>query len=469
MSATNHPPCGSEPPRRSGSAGTLDPNHLLDEISNSLVSALKATGTPPDAAKAHVLQLLLAAGTEDDDHLYSDGENENLLPHRQYAAKLARDLFQSSPSDPEVLDCLGMSLIRLADYQDALDCYAKLTEANPEKGIPWNNVAWCQFRLGRLTEAQAAVEKAIRLLPEHAYLWHDRACILMGLGKLDESLSVIRHARAQLSPQTPQLTYLQARVLELAGDRRAAVAAWKEYLAEVTSFPSHFRAFERALKHLEDLHAGRWQWQVRRLRTRMGPPRTLTAMLLDLLGLSVGDQMDLPPSQDESRNAQANQVAIEGWQLFRRRDLGGAESKCRRAMATWPHCALARVLDARLALQRRDNAAYGKYVALANVEQLFPPIAPVRARALAEFVFYLMCVHAEKLYLDAQYDTASKQVAEIERIAPGNPMAADLRRLIAGALSKKYKADTFHERACASSPITAPTAPPLGFSMGRRW
>lgn len=469
MSVVDHSGHDSGASLGSESPGAPDPERLLDGICSQLEAALASSGMTPAAAKANVVDFLLATGTEDDDYLYFDGENDNSLPHRRHAARLAGDLSQANTNDPVVLDCLGMSLIRLGEYQRALDCYTKVAGLGSEKGISWNNVAWCQFRLGRLTEAQAAVEHAIRLIPEHAYLWHDRACILMSQGMLDQSLTTIRHARKGLSPKAPQLTYLQACVHERSGHRAAAIAAWKEYLEEVTSFPSHFRAFERALKHLEQLRAGLWRWQVRRLRTRMGPPQTSTSLLLQILGLSTGDPIDIPPSQDESRSAQANELAMRGWRLFQRRSLSDAASLCRRAMEVWSHCALARVLDARLALQRRDAEAYDKYVALAAIEQLFPPLAPIRARALAEFVFFMMCVHAEKLFLDGEYDLASKQVAEIERIAPGNPMADNLRRLITSALTRKCTFDTYRERACASSPLSMPTYSGSGFSLGRRW
>lgn len=117
------------------------------------------------------------------------------------------------------------------------------------------------------------------------------------------------------------------------------------------------------------------------------------------------------------------------------------------------------MLHARLALQPRDTEIYGKYFALATVEQLFAPIASVRQRALGAFVFLMMVVHAEKLYHDAEYAIALSQLDEIDRIAPNNPMAVVLRRLVRDALSNRYKRDSFQEPACASSCIGLPVSP----------
>ena len=179
-------------------------------------------------------------------------------------------------------------------------------------------------------------------------------------------------------------------------------------------------------------------------------------MLFKALGLADHDEPSYPPAEEESRSLQAEQIAEKGWRLFQRQKHAGAEAECRKAINFWPYSALARVLHARLALQRRDTEVYGKYFALATVEQLFPPIAPVRQRALGEFVFLMMLVHAEKLYHDAEYAVALSQLDEIDRIAPNNPMAVGLRRLVRDTLSNRYKQDSFQERACASSCIGPP-------------
>ena len=144
---------------------------------------------------------------------------------------------------------------------------------------------------------------------------------------------------------------------------------------------------------------------------------------------------------------------MKGWKSLQRRNHSGAEAECRKAMTSWPHSALARVLRARLALQRRDADTYDQCVALATVEQLFPPLAPARQRALAEFVVHMMWVHAEKLYHDGEYAAASRQLKEFKSVVPNSPMAAALERLIGAAISQRYKYDSFQERACASSAI----------------
>jgi tetratricopeptide (TPR) repeat protein len=468
----------------------LDPEAMLDQIGAHLESVFSGAGMEPTAAKIAVVELLLATGTEDEDHHYVDDECNNLRSDRLHAVKIAQAVTRQPPEDPAQLESLGMSLIKLLDYDHALECFSRQSDRVPESGYPWNNIAWCQFRRGWLEEAEAACQKALKALPNHSCFWHTHACILMESEKLDESLRAIDHAIVKLSPKAPQLHYLRACVLERRKDTRAAVGAWKTYLKEVRAFPSHFRAMNRALEHLQALRAGLSDWRVRRLRAKMGPPRTRTAPILQALGLDVPDDAGYPPAQDEFRSAQADQLAQRGWQRLQRGNRSGAQAKCRKALTCWPFSPLTRVLDARLALQRKDEDAYHKHVVLANLEQLFAPAAEARLHALVNFVFLMSLVNAEKMYHDGNYCGARSQLDEVDRVVPNHPTAIFLRGLVLAAQGDKAGARSLasrlreqngdkraiemlmrvgreyvpRETASASSPVCAP---PSSFRMGR--
>jgi len=416
---------------------SFQPETMLEAITAHLESLFSAGGMETCAAKICVVEFLLATGTEDDDYLYVDGVCDNSLLHRRQAAKIAQSLAERPLNDFNQLGSLAISLIKLGEYAPAIRCIERQLELVPKSDVLWNNLAWCQFRLGRPEEAMAACQKALKAPPGHSYFHHTHACILMELGKLDDSLRAIDRAILKTSPKAPQLHYLRARVLERKNDARAAVGAWKTYLKTVRAFPSHFRAVNRALKQLEMLKAGLSGWRVRRLQAKMGPPQTRTALMLRALGVDAPDDDSYPPKEEAWRITLADSTALKGWKLLQLGRLTIAERKCREALRCWPFSPLARVLDARLALQRKDTERYQRYIALANLEQLFLPVAETRLGALMAFVFLMSLVHAEKMYHAGDFVGALRQLDEVERAVPNHPMAIFLRGLVLAAQGDK--------------------------------
>ena len=154
---------------------------------------------------------------------------------------------------------------------------------------------------------------------------------------------------------------------------------------------------------------------------------------------------------------------------------------------------MGKVLRARLALHEKDYETYTKYVALANLEQVVVPVGEPRCRALGEFVFLMILVHAEKAYHDGDYGVALTQLDEVHRDYPKDPMVVFLRGLILAAKGEKEKAKSLAAalrgdqqavdalmRACrdevprmsasASSPVSSgPSFGSSGYSHFGRW
>lgn len=217
-----------------------------DQFLHSIEKAL-----PPDIPKAEFVKALLRMVPEDFDYLYYDGEFDNSNPLRKLAHKVAIQAFNHLPDDPSSLDSLGFSFIELGDHERALKCYLRKSEKDADDGAAWNNIAWCQMRMGKYNEAFEVCKHALKFFPNHPHVQHDYACILAGLRRIDEAIPVLTNAISNLKPQAIQLHYLLAILLERKGDTKSAINCWKEFLRLAEDKIGHERAISRVQNKLQ--------------------------------------------------------------------------------------------------------------------------------------------------------------------------------------------------------------------------
>lgn len=209
------------------------------------------TTLPPDIPKSEFVKALLRMGPEDYDYLYYDGEFDNSNPLRKLAHKVAIEAFNHLPDDPSSLNNLGFSFIELGDHERALKCYLRMSEKDANDGAAWNNIAWCQMRMGNYSKALEACKQALKFFPNHPHVQHDYACILAGLGRIDEAIPVLKNAISNLKPQAIQLHYLLAILLERKGDAKSAINYWKEFLRLAEDKIGHERAISSVQNKLQ--------------------------------------------------------------------------------------------------------------------------------------------------------------------------------------------------------------------------
>jgi tetratricopeptide (TPR) repeat protein len=75
---------------------------------------------------------------------------------------------QSHPQDPQALLLQGVILSQRGDHEAAQRLYESLTQSYPELPEPYNNLAVLHAAAGRLAEARAALESALRFNPGYA-------------------------------------------------------------------------------------------------------------------------------------------------------------------------------------------------------------------------------------------------------------------------------------------------------------
>jgi tetratricopeptide (TPR) repeat protein len=112
-----------------------------------------------------LLALALAPVRADDlagaQRLWLAGQKTQAVEHIEQA--LAR-----TPDDLQLRFALGVMRMELGERDKALDIFTRLTQDFPDLADPYNNLAVLHAAAGELDEAQAALQQALRLQPDHA-------------------------------------------------------------------------------------------------------------------------------------------------------------------------------------------------------------------------------------------------------------------------------------------------------------
>ncbi len=196
--------------------------------------------------------LLSDAGEPDYDYLYLDGCGFCETEPKKMARERALRLIDYSPDTEEFHRRLGFLLLTLGEFANAIVCFQRQLTHNQEDGVVYDNLAWCQMKLGRLDAALSNASKARNLAPQKIDIHHDYAGILMLLGRLDEALVVTSQALKDFPDGAPQLQYLHALLLDRSGLKNQAVPAWRYYLRRYQRLPGHQRAVLRAIAFLRE-------------------------------------------------------------------------------------------------------------------------------------------------------------------------------------------------------------------------
>ncbi len=67
-----------------------------------------------------------------------------------------------------VLKLKGVALLNLGNYEEAIKCYDKAIEIEPNNAEAWNNKGIVLGRLSKYEEAIACYDKAIEIEPDYA-------------------------------------------------------------------------------------------------------------------------------------------------------------------------------------------------------------------------------------------------------------------------------------------------------------
>jgi tetratricopeptide (TPR) repeat protein len=124
---------------------------------------------------------------------------------------------------------LANELHKARRYQEALEAYDKLLDADPGNADLWFYKADCLECLDRLEESLAAYDRSLELAPDVARTWADRAHVLNRLKRNQESLASATRA-VELAPDNFRAWFNRAEQERSLGLRDAARLSFARFL-----------------------------------------------------------------------------------------------------------------------------------------------------------------------------------------------------------------------------------------------
>ena len=104
-----------------------------------------------------------------------------LAGQRTQAVELVEQSLARSPDDLQLRFALGVMRMELGEPAKARTIFTRLTQDFPDLADPFNNLAVLHAAAGDLDAAQAALEQALRLQPEHAQAQENLGDVLVRL------------------------------------------------------------------------------------------------------------------------------------------------------------------------------------------------------------------------------------------------------------------------------------------------
>ena len=127
--------------------------------------------------------------------------------HYDQASELFEQARQAAPDDPEAIEYLGQTWLRLKKYRDAETLFQKLTLRHPTRAHAWIGLALSQGQLGKYQEALVSLEQAQKLNPQNPLIYFYRGVVSHELKAFDQSPALFSRAMALSPDLTPTARY----------------------------------------------------------------------------------------------------------------------------------------------------------------------------------------------------------------------------------------------------------------------
>ena len=104
-----------------------------------------------------------------------------LAGQKTQAVEQVEQALTRTPDDLQLRFALGVMRMEQGERAKASSIFTRLTQDFPDLADPYNNLAVLYAAAGQLDEAQAALEQALRLQPEHAQAQENLGDVLVRL------------------------------------------------------------------------------------------------------------------------------------------------------------------------------------------------------------------------------------------------------------------------------------------------
>lgn len=124
----------------------------------------------------------------------------------------------------------GFSLGALNKYQEAIDCYNKALEMNPNYAKAWCNKGIPLKKLGKYEEAMKCYNKALVIDPQYIPALHNKGLLLAEMGKHQESIDCFNRA-LEINPEVAGLWNGKGLALGKIGKNQESIECYINALA----------------------------------------------------------------------------------------------------------------------------------------------------------------------------------------------------------------------------------------------
>ena len=133
----------------------------------------------------------------------------------EIAVEKAHTALRMNPGMPEGEYELGVILLMLGQYEQALACFDNAVAKTPEQPHMWLRRAEAQARLRRYEESLESYDRALQLAPEDADAVYERSGVLMSLGRFEACIAGFEQVTADRPDDYRPWYYLGAALNKL--------------------------------------------------------------------------------------------------------------------------------------------------------------------------------------------------------------------------------------------------------------
>jgi arylsulfatase A-like enzyme/Flp pilus assembly protein TadD len=162
------------------------------------------------------------------------------------------------PRRPEEHNALGIAFLSEGQPAAAQQEFQQAIVLDPGDARAYNNLGNLLRGAGRPGDAETAYRQATALAPRYAEAWNGLGTLAVDRNRPQDALACFDRALT-LAPRYHEVRLNRAIAYEMAGDNRAAMAAYREFLAAAGNDPQYRtqrRAAEQLLARLSDREAG---------------------------------------------------------------------------------------------------------------------------------------------------------------------------------------------------------------------
>jgi arylsulfatase A-like enzyme/Flp pilus assembly protein TadD len=199
-----------------------------------------------------------ASAPEDSEAWYNLGVTLTEAGQAAEAQKVLSRALELDPARPEEHNSLGIALLAQGRAADAVREFQQAIALDPGDARAYNNLGNLLRGGGKLDAAEEAYRRATTLAPRYAEAWNGLGTLEVDRNRPAEALACFDRALT-LAPRYHEVRLNRAIAYEMSGDTRAAMAAYREFLAAAGKDPQYStqrRAAEQLLARLSDREAG---------------------------------------------------------------------------------------------------------------------------------------------------------------------------------------------------------------------